>query len=207
MAGVTRLYLKVLRYTSYLSFFMSSAVIIYARPFVALWLVPEFDQAAEVMRILAVGSAFLVPQIVSEALLFGISRHRLLLRALLIECVAKIGLSFWLVPSYGLLGMAYASAIPQIVLYVFLYPARTARVLKLPFSVPLITIVQSAFPALFACVTVAILMRLAFPPLGWVAFGTNVAIVSLAGLGAGWFILSSEDRTLLLSRIRVRKTA
>ncbi len=58
MAGVIRLYLKSLKYTSFLSFFMSSAVIIYARPFVALWLDPEFDQAAEVMRILAVGSAF-----------------------------------------------------------------------------------------------------------------------------------------------------
>jgi O-antigen/teichoic acid export membrane protein len=206
MEGVGRLYLKALKYTSFLSFFMSSAVIIFARPFVALWLEPEFAEAAEVMRVLAVGSAFLVPQIIGEALLFGVDRHRLLLRALLIECILKIGLSFWLIPLYGLLGMAYAAAIPQVILYVTLYPAMIARVLKLPLAGVLMATVQSGFPAMFACVPVAILMRVALPPLGWPAFAVNAVVVSLVTLAAGWFVLAPEDRAALLSRVRSWKT-
>jgi len=80
---------------------------------VALWLEPEFAESAEVMRILAVGSAFLVPQIVGEALLFGLDRHRLLLRALLIECLAKIAFSFWFIPRYGLIGWPSRPRFPR----------------------------------------------------------------------------------------------
>jgi len=58
---------------------------------------------------------------------------------------------------------------------------------------------------MFACVPVAILMRVVLPPLGWPAFAVNAAIVSLTALAAGWFVLAPEDRAALLSRVRGRK--
>jgi len=197
MEGVRRLYLKGLRYTSFLSFFMATGVIIYARPFVALWLEPEFAQSAEVMRILAVSAAFFIPQIVGNAVLFGIDRHGLLFRVLLAESGLKIILSFVLIPAHGLIGMAYAAAIPQLVLYLTLYPALISRALKFSVSAILMTTVRSGFLAMFVSLPTAVLMRWAVPPLNWPAFGGNVVAVSLAASVAAWFVLLPEDRLRL----------
>jgi O-antigen/teichoic acid export membrane protein len=127
---IRRFYARGIKYCSYLSFFASVGVILYARPFVALWLEPEFAGAAEVMRVLAVSSAFFAPQILGNAVLFGTGNHSHLLRVLVLEAAAKIALSLVLIGPYGMLGMAYAAAIPQFLLYVTLYPVLLARVLK-----------------------------------------------------------------------------
>lgn len=206
-AGVQRIYLKGLSYTSYLSFFMTVGVVIYARPFVALWLEPEFAGSAEVMRILAIGAAFFIPQIVGNAVLFGIDRHALILKVAVAECVLKIVLSFLLIPSYGLAGMAWAAAMPQLVLYVTAYPILMARTMQLPVAEILMSQVRAGFVAMFACTPVAILLKLVLPPLDWTSFGVNVAVVSAVGIVGGWSVLEPSDRTVLLARLHLRNKA
>ena len=206
MEGVRNLYLKGLSYTSFLSFFMATGVIIYARPFVRLWLPPEFEASAEVMRVLAVSSAFFIPQIVGNAVLFGIDRHGLLLRVLVVESVLKLLLSFWLIPKYGLLGMAYAAAAPQLILYLTMYPILISRALGLSVIDVLLSTVRSGFLALFACLPVAVLIRIALPPLGWPSFLVNVGAVSGAALAGCWFVLTPADRDRVARRLRLHRS-
>jgi O-antigen/teichoic acid export membrane protein len=203
--GVRRIYLKGLAYTSYLSFFMTVGVVVYARPFVALWLEPEFAGSAEVMRILAIGAAFFVPQIVGNAVLFGIDRHALILKTSLIECALKIVLSFLLIPQYGLIGMAWAAAIPQLVIYVSVYPILIARTLDLPVAEILMSQVRTGFVAMFACTPVAVLLRIVLPPLAWTSFATNVVLVTLVGAFGAWFVLDRSDKDALLARLGRRR--
>ncbi len=203
--GIRRIYLKGLTYTSYLSFFMTVGVVIYARPFVALWLEPEFAGSAEVMRILAIGAAFFVPQIVGNAVLFGIDRHALILKVALAECVLKIVLSFALIPSYGLVGMAWAASMPQLVLYITAYPILMARIMRLPVAEILMSQVRAGFVAMFACTPAAIILRLVLPPLDWTSFVINVAVVSAIGAAGAWTVLESGDRAALLVRLHIKK--
>jgi len=195
--GVRRLYLKGIRYASYFSFFAAVGVIIYARPFVDLWLVPQFAASAEVMRILAIGTAVFIPQIVGNAILFGIDRHRYLLRVVIIEAVLKLGLSLMLIGRYGMLGMAWAATIPQALLYATLYPVYIGRALSLEAPLIVMTMLRSAFVGMFVSLPPAILLSYLLPPDSWWTFGANVAIVCGFGLIGAYFVLDAEDRARL----------
>lgn len=201
MDGVRRIYIKGVRYTAYLAFAMATGVIIYARPFTHLWLAPEFGEASEVMRVLAVSTAFFIPQIVGNAILFGIDKHKALLQVLTIEAVVKIILSFVLIPRYGMIGMAYAAAIPQLGLYITLYPILIGRALDLSPATILLTTVRSGLAAMFVTLPVAVIVRELIAPVGWASFAVNVTAVVIPSVIAGWFVMTPEDRTAVRRRL------
>ncbi|MBU0985409.1 MAG: oligosaccharide flippase family protein [candidate division Zixibacteria bacterium] len=194
MDAVRRLYFKGLRYTSYLSFFMAVGVILYARPFVALWLQPEYAGAAPVMQILAVSGAFFIPQIVGNSVLFGISRHHHLLRVLVLEAALKLVLSLILIGPYGLQGMAIAAAVPQFLLYVSLYPILIARELEVSPVIILLASIRSGFAAMFVALPMAVALRVWLPPETWLMFSLNIVLVGLPALAVGYFVLDPADR-------------
>lgn len=197
MDAIRRMYLKGVRYASYLSFFMATGVIVYARPFIKLWLEPQFAAAAEVMQILAVSGAFFIPQIIGNAVLFGIDKHRYLLRILQLEAMAKIVLALLLVKPYGLIGMAFAAAAPQFVLYVTMYPILIGRAVQFSPIRILMTSVSTGLQAMFFCLPAAILMRLWIDPADWTALAANVGIVTLMGIVGGYFVMEPADRARL----------
>ncbi len=203
--AIRRIYFKGLRYTSYLSFFMAAGVILYARPFVALWLEPEFAEAAEVMRILAVSAAFFIPQLIGNAVLFGTDNHRYLLLVLTCEAVLKLGLSLLLIEPYGLVGMAIAAAIPQLLLYTTIYPVLLARTMKTTAAQIVMASLRYGFPALFVSVPIAIIARLIIPPTNWGTFALNIALVTAAAAVGSWFVLEPNDRMRVRNRFTTRR--
>jgi len=200
MDAVRRIYLKGIRYTAYFSFFAAVGVIRYGKYFIDLWLVDEFFGAAEVMRILAVGSAFFIPQIIGNAILYGIDKHRYLFRVVMIEAALKLILSLVLVPKYGMVGMAYASTIPQMLLYVSLYPVLIGQALSLSPVLIVMTMLRSAFLAVFVSLPTSMLLWQVFPPSGGPRFIANVAIILACGAIGAWFVLAKDDRARLFGR-------
>ena len=199
--AVKRLYLKSLRYVSFLSFMLSASVILYAHDFVALWLMPEFGAAADVMQVLAVGSAIFLPQIIGNAVLFGIGKHRYILYVVICEAVAKIILALCLIGPYGLLGMAVASALPQFILYLSLYPYFMSRVLGLSFMRLMSRVLGMGLLAAVVTVVVSTGMRIIWPPLSWLAFAFNVIVVLVCLMLTAWFVIEPGDKDRLRRRI------
>ena len=199
--SIRRLYLKGLKYTSFFSFFGATGIILYARPFVALWLPAEFASSADVMRILAVSTAFFVPQILGNAVLFGTDKHGALLRVVALEAIVKIALSLVLMPHYGLLGMAYASAIPQLLLYVTYYPYLIGRVVSIHPLLIVLASLRTGLIAMAAALPACVLLRLALPPDTWSSFIADVAVVLICGTAVLWFVLDLDDRAALLRRL------
>ncbi len=191
---VRDVYLRGIRYISYLSFLLAVGVLIYARPFVDLWLPAEFAGAANVMMILAFGTAVFLPQIIGNSVLFGIGEHKYILYTLIAESVAKIVLSIILIPKYNLSGMALANAIPQVVFYLTLYPFFMSRVLQLSYRRIMLT---GFFPAMLAVAVsapVALLMRMYIPPLNWGSLAADVLTVAVVTMIPAYFILEPDDR-------------
>ncbi|RME24498.1 MAG: hypothetical protein D6800_08610, partial [Candidatus Zixiibacteriota bacterium] len=124
---VKRLYLRAYLLATILAMFACAGVFVFAKDFVALWLAPDFAEAGAVMRILAVGAVFFIPQIIGNATLFALDKHRTLLGVLIAEAILKIGLAVVLIPRAGLIGMAWATTLPQVLMYSFVYPALVAR--------------------------------------------------------------------------------
>jgi hypothetical protein len=109
----------------------------------------------------------------------------------------KIVLSFYLIGQYGLVGMALAAAVPQMLLYVTIYPFFMARVLKLSQAQVMISSLSSGLLALFVSIPTALLIKYLIPIEGWMTFFVNIAIVTAVAAIPGWLIIDSEDRTLL----------
>ncbi|HOZ09043.1 MAG TPA: polysaccharide biosynthesis C-terminal domain-containing protein, partial [candidate division Zixibacteria bacterium] len=191
---VRDLYRKSVRYVSYVSFALAAAVVVYARPFVDLWLPPEFAEAAGVMQVLVVGAAFLLPQIVGHAILFGIERHGRLLVVLIIEAALKLGLSIYLIPRYGLVGMAAAVAGPQVLVYTTLSPLFVGRELGISYVRTMGLTLASALAAVAIAGPAAWLARWAIEPLSWTQFFVGLGVVGICALAGAWLIAEREDR-------------
>ena len=194
---VQQVYLKGIRYTSYLSFFITVGVIFWVKPFVALWLIPEFAAAANVMIILSVSSAFFIPQIIGNAVLFGIDKHRYLLYVLIGEASLKILLSVFLIRSYGITGMALAAAIPQLLLYTTLYPYLMSKAIDVPFGSIVRRSILSGLLAICICTPVAFLITNLLPPMNWLNFFAGVLLLTAVTVTGGYLILEPTDRTRL----------
>jgi O-antigen/teichoic acid export membrane protein len=199
---IRSVYLRGVRYVTYLSVLLTVGVVIYAGWFVGLWLPEEFSQTAEVMIVLAFGSAVFLPQIIGNSVLFGTGRHKYILKTLAWESVSKIILSLLLIPRYGIIGMALANAIPQMVLYLTLYPVYMARALGLSYWQILVIESKAALLAIVVSAPVALAMRSFVPPDRWATLAANALVVALVALAAGYFILEAEDRRKLASFFR-----
>lgn len=195
MTQVRELYLKGIKYASFMSFGFAVGVILYARPFVALWLPEGFGGSADVMRILAISAAFFLPQILANAILFGIDKHSIILKVLSIEAALKIALSLILIGPYGIVGMAYATMIPQLLLYTTLYPWLVSRALEVSVMWSMLQSLRSGLLALMVAVPLAIAGKLLLPPESWGTLVANVVLIVVPLAAVGWLlIVAKEDR-------------
>jgi len=202
IGGVTDLYLRSLRYASYLSFVLCTGVVLFARGFVSLWLAPEFAAAAEVMMVLAVGSSVFLPQIIGNSVLFGIGKHRYVLYVVAGEAAAKIILALALIEPYGLIGMAVAGAAPQLLLYLTLYPWFMARVLNLSCLGLIGRCLGPGVAAVAVSGVSGLGMRYLLPPESWGTLVCDVAMVLAMSLLVGWRVLLPDDRERVLDLLK-----
>jgi O-antigen/teichoic acid export membrane protein len=192
-------YLRGIKYVSFGSVFLASGVVLYAVPFVRLWLPPEFGDTAGVMAILAIGSAVFLPQIIGNAVLFGLEKHKYLLAALACEAALKLALSLALIGSYGAAGMAAATAAAQVVTCLSVYPYVMSRVLNVSLRRLLLTQTRSGLLAVLATIPVAVAASHLMPPDSWPVLVTNILIVTIVSAIVGFgIILESSDRSRIL---------
>lgn len=192
-------YLSSLRLASILSFLVGSGVLILAPDFVNLWLRPEFAATGQIMQILAVGAVFFVPQIIGNAVLFGLERHRYLLLVFSIEAIAKVLLAVWLTDKFGLVGMAWAGVIPQVILYTTLYPWLISRVLSLSVWKILSTSLLPGIRVAVITLPAAYFARELIEPTSWFSFGFVVAVVTLTSAIPAYYSLTTVEKKKIAS--------
>ncbi len=196
---VKRLYLRVLKYTAYLSFLTCTTVLLYANEFVALWLPEEFMPAGPVMQILAVSGAFFLPQIMGNSVLLGLGKHSKLLFVLILEVAFKILLAIFLVKEYGLLGMAVATALPQLVIYTTIYPFFLANIMKTKWRLIMKQVLLPGIIAASITAITALFMKTFLEPANWSALLINGAVILLANLYPALKIIEPKDLDKLKS--------
>ncbi|MCH9030909.1 MAG: oligosaccharide flippase family protein, partial [candidate division Zixibacteria bacterium] len=196
------IYLKGVRYVSFFSMFSGMGIALYAKSFVALWLPQEFALAGDVMVILAIPAAVYMPQIIGNSILYGIERHSELLRILAIEMTTKVLLSIYLVEHFGLIGLAFGTAAPQILLYGIYYPfmmKRTIGASPLKFYVTFLT---SGFLGALVVAIIYFSVRFIIAPDTWIGFSVNVLAALALAAPAGWKMLREDDRLRLKEFLR-----
>lgn len=199
---VRNLSAKMLRYLYYLCTGICCGVLIYGRDFVGLWMGPGFDLTVDILFILIVAATIYLPQTTSNSVLLGVGKHRLLFYILAGEATANIILSIALVGPYGLHGVAMGTAIPQIIVYAFIYPIAYHRVLKASVKTFYIDALKASLFAIAVSGPCAYAIRELIAVDGWVTFFVDVGITSLImAVGMYFMILDNEDRQRLLKLV------
>lgn len=189
---IRALYLMSVKFSLYLSVTAAVGIGVFGRSFVSLWLEPAFQEAGDVMFILAFGSIFFIPQIIGNAILFAIEKHRYLFHLTLIESLVKLALSIFLIREWGLIGLAWGTTIPQLLFYTLIYPPLMKRLLGLHSGQILGEIVRPLMSGGVILLPIALLIDWLLPVRGWQTFIIDALVV--AGISALLIRLAVNDR-------------
>ncbi|HWR81918.1 MAG TPA: oligosaccharide flippase family protein, partial [Candidatus Deferrimicrobium sp.] len=166
---IRRLYARATRYLYYLSGYLAIMTVLFGGPFILLWVGPEFAESILIIQILILSSAIHLPQSIAASVLLGISKHKIAFYIQGAEALSKIILSVILVHSLGIVGVAVASAVPQVLIYSFIYPYVFHRAIEADVRKFYFTAGRSLLLSVVVLLPVAWVVRHVKPPDTWLA--------------------------------------
>jgi len=174
------------------------------RTFIDLWMGPEFGRQGErVLMILAITQIFSITHLTSREILFGLSLHRFNAYFYSMEAIVNLVLSVILVQKFGIEGVAVGTAIPHIVIVVFVFPITISRIV----GIRLGKYIRDAFvpPILPASVLYVACYELGrhYHPTSLIGYFSSIVCLVPFYLGLAWFsCFSSEERDSYLASAR-----
>jgi len=123
------LFLKSLSVSAFLSFGVGTLIVIVGRRFIVLWVGSDFLGAVPVLWVLAVAYSLALAQTSGISLVYALKKHYLFAAASIVEGIANIGLSIYLAPRYGILGVAIGTAVPMLIIKIFVQPIYVSRII------------------------------------------------------------------------------
>jgi O-antigen/teichoic acid export membrane protein len=108
---------------------VGAVLFVFAEPMIRLSLGPEFIEAASVMRVLAIGQIFGAMSEASSSYLLMSGKERIFGSLSLLGLLINIMLNFWLIPTMGAEGTAFATAFTNLMFFAItgMIVARTLR--------------------------------------------------------------------------------
>lgn len=146
------------------------------REFLTVWMGPRYAaESGTVLVLLVLSQAVAMAQFPAGSVLYGLNRHRYLAFTLTGECLLKVAISLALLPSYGILGVAVGTAIPELAASLVVIPALMVHYVQLPlgryfreaFLPPVASVIPSAL--------VAYALKMVAPPTSWGVLIAEVA--------------------------------
>ncbi len=118
--AIRQVLFKGTRWVLYLIIPVHLGLIKFGRPFLSIWLGPEYaDHCYATLVILSGTLSLVVATSVASRILYGMGLLRRFARASLLEATVNLSLSLILAPRLGLVGVAWASAIPNLLFCLF----------------------------------------------------------------------------------------
>ena len=202
-AELQRFFLQATKLTTVFTLLIASILVLDSQLLLRVWVGEEFASVYLLVLILLVGYVLELSQRPSVMALMALGRHRALGGWTLGEGLANLILSVYWGRKYGLVGVAWGTTIPLVVVKLTLQPWYTLRALRLP---ALAYIQESLARAVLVCALFLIcaytLMKM-FPPLGIVGLvGMFTLQLALFGL-ITWVVgLTAQERSQLGQRSR-----
>ena len=205
-AKIGPLYASMVSKLYYLFTALCVSILVFGDSFIYLWMGPEFGSTVKVLFILIIPASIYLPQVLANSVLLGIGRHKPLLYVLVAEAVSKIVLSVILVQIWGIYGVAWGTAIPQIAIYTVVYPVVFHRIIKGSLSAFYkLALKMMAIAAAFSAPP-ALLMQAYNNIPGWSGFILNVIVVSaFIGIGFWFLVLDADNRSKIIAKISHRR--
>jgi O-antigen/teichoic acid export membrane protein len=115
--------------TLFVSFPIALVFIVLGGKFIMLWMGEEYqDLSGQVLMILAITQIFSAPHQTLSSVLYGLEKHKMLAYFRVGEAISNLLLSIILLQYYGIIGVAFGTAIPHILLTAVILPIYTTKV-------------------------------------------------------------------------------
>ena len=126
-----------------------------AKPVVLAWVGPDFKESIPIIYVLSVAVAVRVGNATSSMILKGAGQHRLLAMTNTMMAVGNVGLSIVLVGYYGLVGVAWGTLIPIVLVSIgVVFPAACRRV-----ALRMLEVLRlSVWPALWPAIVLSLIL-------------------------------------------------
>ncbi|SHO51460.1 oligosaccharide flippase family protein [Desulfopila aestuarii] len=121
-------FLKSLSVSSFISCGAGMLLLIFGDFFINFWVGPEFEGAIPVLYILTIAYIFALAQTPGIALMFALNKHRYYAFVTTIEALVNVCLSIYLASTLGIIGVALGTAIPMMIVKIFIQPFYTSRI-------------------------------------------------------------------------------
>jgi O-antigen/teichoic acid export membrane protein len=214
--GVRRVLLDGTSWVLYLVLPIHLGLLAFGRPFFAKWVGgPQYAEwCFPTMAVLSATLTIGVAQSVASRILYGMGKLKLFARLALVEATVNLALSLALVGPLGIVGVAAAVAVPNVLfcLFVITYACRTLNI-----GAQTYLFTSWLKPLVAACVPAVVWVALLPAEATWLSIALGVlaglAPYSFAVVGIEWIATSRRrawaNTLILSSRIlrRVRSTA
>jgi O-antigen/teichoic acid export membrane protein len=175
--GVRRVLLDATRWVLYLVLPIHLGLLAFGLPFFARWVGPQYAEwCFPAMAVLSATLTIGVAQSVAARILYGMGKLTLFARLALVEAAVNLALSLALVGPFGIVGVAAAVAVPNVLfcLFVIAYACHTLNV-----GARTYLFASWLRPLATACVPSAVWLAVIPAEATWV----SIAVGVLAGLG------------------------
>lgn len=129
--SIRQKYILLVKISSYLSILIGGTLILFGRIFIERWMGKEYLSAYPLLIILVIPTIFALMQGPAWGLLYGISKHKFYAVVNTVEVITNLILSFIFVRKFGLIGVALGSAIPMMIIRLFIQPSYICKVIEL----------------------------------------------------------------------------
>ena len=109
-------------------------LVVCGRSIIEVWVGARYVSSYSILVLLIVPKSLYLAQSTSTRILLGMGRHRTLASVLLLEGVVNVVLSFLLAPRFGLIGVAWGTAVPLACTSLLFLPRHLCRQLEVPVS-------------------------------------------------------------------------
>ena len=200
---INDIYKKLTKYLFYLTSCICIGIFFFIDDFINLWMGPGFEQTIEIVYILIIPASIYLPQVIANSILLGINKHKLLLKILVCEAVSNVILSLILVQKWGIYGVALGTAIPQFIIYSFVYPYFFNKTISGSIKLFYSQLLKMSFYGILFTLPVSWLLLKFNYHFSWIGFIVNVGITLIfIVLGFYMVILDKNEKIKVISKIR-----
>jgi O-antigen/teichoic acid export membrane protein len=187
------IYTRGTKFLYFLTFAVAGITIVFADNFIYLWLGEGYSETAAVLRILILPAAVFLPQTIANSVFYGVERHKFLLYIIIAEGLVNLVLSVILVRIFGIYGVAYGTAIPQVLIYLFVVPMIIRSMLGISLFDFYLASGRSALTAFCVSAGFSYALKSLFFPDSWVIFFGEILLTGGLLILVGYLILGKEE--------------
>lgn len=173
------------------------------RQFIALWMGREYAVSATFLAVLTIPQFTAMSQYIATLVLAGMAKHKVLAYLVLAEGLANLVLSIVLVRKMGLIGVAWGTVIPDVILTALVIPWYTLGKLQLGLREYLVRGFVRPVLSVLPVVGLGQAFSMLVTSPSWAIFGGEVAAICGTVAVMGYFLcLNSGHRATAHERVR-----